>query len=46
LREELKEKSLEQPLKLSGKEFDSVLENWHGKFLEKFEEKFKLKEKK
>ena len=45
LREELKSRNEKQPPELKGEEFDSSLSSWHGQFAEKFEEKFKLKEK-
>jgi mannosyl-oligosaccharide glucosidase len=45
LREELKENNLEQLPELSGQVFDSALQDCLDKFNNKFEEKFKLKEK-
>lgn len=45
LRDELKEKKLPEPTELKGGEFDSILAELHGKFTEKFENIFKLKEK-
>ena len=45
LREELEEQKQTPPAELKGVEFDGVLSKWHGEFVEKFEEKFKLREK-
>ena len=45
LKEELKEKNLQKLPELSGDVFDAVLQDWQQKFNDKFEKKFRLKEK-
>lgn len=45
LRKDLENQGQPIPTELKGPEFDGMLSKWHGEFVEKFEEKFKLKEK-
>ncbi len=45
LRKDLENEGKSAPPELKGPEFDGMLSKWHGEFVEKFEEKFKLKEK-
>ena len=43
--ESLRKEAESPPPELKGAEFDGILSKWHGEFVNKFEEKFKLTEK-